>query len=135
MKCSFFVSINKTLNLFSCYYSILPLAIQWLFCFTVHLMIQGSYNFPHHNTLAMDAPLPICCNYCHDEQLQCKACPHSKGSCHHCFLNGLVVACCCAIADAHGTSRLRLRLLSCYLLLAAVPWRLLILSAMVGCCF
>ncbi len=47
------------------------------------------FNFPHGNSLAMDIPSPIHYINCHDKQYKYKACRHSKGSCHHCFLNGL----------------------------------------------
>jgi hypothetical protein len=88
MNCSVFVSINNTLI----WSLVIILFHPWQsngFFVTVHLIIQRSYNFPHHNISAMNAPFPICCNNCHDKQHKCKVCPHSKGSCHHCFLNSL----------------------------------------------
>jgi hypothetical protein len=37
----------------------------------------------------MDFPFPIDCINCSDKHLKCKALSQSKGSCHHCFLNGV----------------------------------------------
>ncbi len=37
----------------------------------------------------MDFPFPVSCIYCNEKQLKCKASSHSKGSCHHCLLNGI----------------------------------------------
>jgi hypothetical protein len=45
-------------------------------------------NFPHQIS-AMDFSFPVSCINCNDKQLKCKASSHSKGSCHHCLLNGI----------------------------------------------
>ena len=63
----------------------LPLVRHWLFC---HSFKYNRCNVPPNGILAMDTPFPIWCTNCHDKQLQCKASPHTKGSCHHCLVNG-----------------------------------------------
>jgi hypothetical protein len=37
----------------------------------------------------MDFPFPVDCINCNDKQLECKVSSQSKGSCHHCLLNGV----------------------------------------------
>ena len=46
-------------------------------------------QLPPHQISVMDFPFPVSCINCNEKQLECKASSHSKGSCHHCLLNGI----------------------------------------------
>jgi len=46
------------------------------------------YLLPHQISV-MDFPFPVHCINCNYKQLECKASSQSKGSCHHCLLNGV----------------------------------------------
>ena len=55
----------------------------------------------------MDFPFPVSCINCNDKQLECKASSHLKGSCHHCFINGIecyfpVAAVAASATASHG---------------------------------
>ena len=47
------------------------------------------YSLPPHQISVVNFPFPVNCINCNDKQLECKASSQSKGSCHHCLLNGV----------------------------------------------